>query len=105
VDVRVRFLLGLYRLFPVHADLVRRHPEETSWIFARQTGTWMWAALILLVGHFCVPFTVLLSRGTKRRLGLLGFFAAWLLVMHWVDMWWLITPRLSPGNCDSTGCM
>ncbi|HVP13339.1 MAG TPA: quinol:cytochrome C oxidoreductase, partial [Phycisphaerae bacterium] len=77
-----------------YADL----PEETSWIFARQTGTWVWAALLLLFGHFCVPFTVMLSRTTKRRLGLLGFFAAWMLVMHWVDMWWMITPRLSPGR-------
>ena len=73
-------------------------PEETSWIFARQTGTWMWVALILLFGHFCVPFTVMLSRTTKRRLGLLGFFAAWMLVMHWIDVWWMITPRLSPGE-------
>jgi hypothetical protein len=76
-----------------YADL----PEETSWIFARQTGTWVWAALILLFGHFCVPFTVMLSRATKRRLGLLGFFAAWMLAMHWIDVWWMITPRLSPG--------
>ena len=72
-------------------------PEETSWLFARQTGTWVWAALILLFGHFCVPFTVMLSRGPKRRLGLLAFFAAWMLVMHWIDIWWMIAPRLSPG--------
>jgi hypothetical protein len=73
-------------------------PEETGWIFARQTGSWAWVALVLLFGHFCVPFTVLLSRGTKRRRGLLGFFAAWMLVMHWIDVWWMITPRLSPGE-------
>jgi hypothetical protein len=77
-----------------YADL----PEETRWTFARQTGTWMWVALAILFGHFCVPFTVMLSRIPKRRLVLLAFFAAWMLVMHWIDVWWMITPRLSPGE-------
>lgn len=77
-----------------YADL----PDETTWVFARQTGSWVWVAIILLFGHFCVPFTVMLSRGTKRRKGLLGFFAVWMLIMHWVDVYWLIVPRLSPGR-------
>ena len=34
--VRVYSVLGLYRFLPIHADLVRQHPEETIWYLPRQ---------------------------------------------------------------------
>ena len=37
-----------------------------------------------------------MSRFTKRRVPLMVFWAAWLLVMHWVDLYWLIMPEFSP---------
>ena len=47
-------------------------PEETGWYERRQEGAWMWASLVLLVGHFFVPFLFLMSKHVKRRKGLLA---------------------------------
>jgi hypothetical protein len=73
-------------------------PEETTWYLARQSGSWKWVALVLLFGHLLVPFFGLLSREVKRRRLLLGFWAVWLLVAHWIDLYWLVMPSLGPGE-------
>ncbi|HYW78544.1 MAG TPA: quinol:cytochrome C oxidoreductase [Thermoguttaceae bacterium] len=67
-------------------------PEETSWYLTRQTGTWKWVSLILLFGHLLIPFVALLSRKVRRSKVLLGFWAVWLLVVHWIDVYWLVMP-------------
>lgn len=72
-------------------------PEETSWYAARQTGSWTSVSLILLFGHFVVPFLALMSRDVKRRKPLLVVGAAFMLVMQWVDVYWLVMPGKSPG--------
>ena len=48
--------------------------------------------LLLLFGHLLVPFVGLLSRHVRRNRAALAGWAAWLLVMHWVDMYWLAMP-------------
>jgi hypothetical protein len=68
-------------------------PEETQWFLRRQTGEWTQISLLLLLGHFIVPFVVLLPRFVKRSKPLLAAAAAWVLLMHWLDLYWLITPR------------
>lgn len=70
-------------------------PEETIWYLARQSGDWRWVSLLLLLGHFVLPFGGLLSRGAKRRKLVLAGWSAWLLVMHWVDLYWLVMPHYS----------
>jgi hypothetical protein len=69
-------------------------PEETVWLLRRQSHGWQWVGLALLLGHFVLPFAVLLSRGPKRRPRLLAAVAGWVLAMHWVDMFWLVAPEL-----------
>jgi hypothetical protein len=70
-------------------------PEETKWYLIRQTGGWKWIALVFLIGGHClIPFCGLLSRHAKRNKILLGFWALWLLVMHWIDLYWIIMPNL-----------
>jgi hypothetical protein len=71
-------------------------PEETAWFLPRIFGEWQIVAIILLVVHFAVPFTLLLSRHTKRRLQALALFSVWMLIMHWVDLFWIVMPALSP---------
>ena len=73
-------------------------PEETHWFVARQTHGWGWVGLALVFGHFLLPFVALLSRAPKRRPRLLAAVAAWVLVMHWVDLYWLVMPAASPGS-------
>jgi len=71
-------------------------PEETGWYLVRQSGSWLWVSLVLLFGHFLLPFLGLLPRRVKRRKPTLAFWAVWALVMHWVDLYWLIMPTHSP---------
>lgn len=79
-------------------------PEETYWFDVRGMtthgeavpGVWGWSvvALILLFGHLLIPFAGLLSRHVKRNMKALAFWAGWLLVMHYLDLYWLIWPVL-----------
>jgi len=76
-----------------YADL----PEETAWFLKRQSDGWGWVSLVLLFGHFVVPFLALISRVPKRRPVLLAVAAVWMLAMHWVDIYWLAFPELGTG--------
>lgn len=76
-------------------------PEETAWINARGAGVftdsaWKPVFLLLCFGHFLAPFPILLFRKVKRTPMLASLFAAWLIAMHCVDMFWLIRPITSP---------
>jgi hypothetical protein len=70
-------------------------PEETGWFLKRQSGDWLAVSIALLVGHFIIPFLVLISRFLKRRPALLVIPAAWMVLMHWLDLYWLAMPELS----------
>jgi hypothetical protein len=69
-------------------------PEETRWYVIRRTGDWNTLSWALVFGHFVVPFFLLLPRATKRSQFWLGFVAAWVLVFHYADLYWLIMPAL-----------
>ena len=71
--------------------------EETQWYLKRQTGDWAWVSLVLLFGHFVIPFLVLISRFVKRRRMLLAATGGFLIIMCWLDMYWLVIPEFSPG--------
>src|SRR5512145_2860711 len=47
-------------------------PEEIPWYLERMRGGWGILALLLIVGHFALPFALLLSRDLKRHGGLLA---------------------------------
>ena len=69
-------------------------PEETQWFLMRQNGAWKWVSLALLFGQLLIPFVALLSREIKRRKMLLGFWAAWVLAFHWLDLYWVVMPSM-----------
>jgi len=72
-------------------------PEETEWFLKRQTGEWTTVSLLLLFGHFVLPFLLLVSRFIKRRPLLLAITGGFVAAMCWVDMYWLVIPEFSPG--------
>ncbi len=80
-------------------------PEETGWFLKRQTGDWTWVSLLLIFGHFVIPFLALISRTAKRRVHLLLAASAWVLAMHWVDLYWLAAPELAPAGKAPFGLM
>ncbi len=69
-------------------------PEETVFYHVRWNENPAWQPLgwALIFGHFVIPFVMLMSRNIKRRMGLLATGAAILLVMHAVEMYWLVLP-------------
>ena len=66
-------------------------PEEIVWFQKRFSGGWEWS---LLIFNFILPFLLLLPRATKRIAPALATMAVWLLVMHWVDLWWIAMPSM-----------
>ena len=68
-------------------------PDETQWFLPRQIGPWMVVSFILLFGHLLIPFAGLLSRHTKRRLGILKFWALWILAAQFIDLFYVIMPN------------
>ncbi|HVT89225.1 MAG TPA: hypothetical protein VHD56_10265 [Tepidisphaeraceae bacterium] len=73
-------------------------PEETGWFVRHGASSvdingWTVILLVLLAGHLILPFAGLLSRHVKRTRGTLIFWAGWLLIFHWIDLYWLIMPQ------------
>ena len=71
-------------------------PEETVWFARRQENGWEVVSMILILGHFVIPFVGLMSRHVKRNSKQLLFWACFLLTMCWIDLYWLIMPEVSP---------
>ncbi len=69
-------------------------PEETHWFKMRLEGSWFEATLWLGATHFVFPFFGMMSRSMKRHKGRLRFWAIYLLVVCWFDMYWLVAPNL-----------
>jgi hypothetical protein len=75
-------------------------PDETEWYRRRGATTagadvngYSVVILLLLFGHFLIPFGGLLSRHVKRSRLALGFWAVWILCFHWLDLFWIIRPE------------
>ncbi len=68
-------------------------PEETVWFWTRQTEGWAGVSLSLVFLHWAIPFVGTMSRHVRRRPYLMCFWGVWILVMHYVDIFWLIMPE------------
>ncbi|MEO6221994.1 MAG: hypothetical protein ABIP90_02005 [Vicinamibacterales bacterium] len=67
-------------------------PEEIPWYLERLRGPWApWSWLVLL-GHFVLPFVLLLSRDIKRHSRVLAGVAYFVLLMRVVDFIWTVGP-------------
>jgi len=71
-------------------------PEETVFFELRQNTTWVFLSVMLLVGHFALPFLGLISRIPKLRPALLSLLGVWVLVIHWFDLFYLVIPASRP---------
>ena len=66
--------------------------EEIPWYLKRLTGGWQFLGLALALFHFMLPFVLLIWRGTKRNQVRLDGVAVLLLVMRFIDLYWVISP-------------
>jgi hypothetical protein len=69
-------------------------PEETPWYMVRQMGGWGKFSLMLLFGHFALAFLLLISRHPKRVPHMVAALAGWMILMHIVDIYWLVMPHV-----------
>ena len=80
--------------------------EEIPWYLQRIRGSWGAIAILLVVGHFALPFALLLSRDLKRHGKLLSRVAMIVIAMRLVDLIWLISPSFAahgPADEGHTG--
>lgn len=68
-------------------------PSEVEWWIPRSKGWGAWSVSLVVV-HFVIPFSILLSRSVKMRPRLLVKLSIWLIVAHYLDVYWLIMPAL-----------
>ncbi len=79
-------------------------PETVEWLLRRGATTvdkdmngWTNVSLALLVGQLLIPFAALISRHVKRKPAVLMVGAVWILVFHYVDIYWIVMPEMRQG--------
>jgi hypothetical protein len=72
--------------------------DEIPWYLRRVEGGWLSVALVLAGLGFAVPFWFLLFRPIKRNRRTLRLVAALIVVMHLVNVYWLVVPPFEPGG-------
>lgn len=73
-------------------------PEETEFYLMRSHSGWLAISLALLVFRFIVPFLALLPRDAKRNDANLVAVAILVLIMQYVDIYWLVYPNFFEGK-------
>ena len=71
-------------------------PEETTFFVPRSKEPWMWVSMALIVFKFVVPFICLLPRWVKRNFKTAAALSILILVMQYVDVYWLVYPSVNP---------
>ena len=69
--------------------------DEIPWYMRRLNGYWGYVAVSVLLGHFVLPFLLLLSRDLKRNFGRIVPLACFVIFMRLVDLFWLTAPNFS----------
>ncbi len=72
-------------------------PEETEFYIIRSLNGWMPVSFALLIFRFIVPFLALLPRGSKRTNSILVSVSILVLVMQYIDIYWLVYPNFFDG--------
>lgn len=73
-------------------------PEETFWYVIREYGDWWYVGLIILFGHFFVPFLLLLSYKNKLVHSRIKGIAIWILAIIAIDLYYNIMPFMKDGE-------
>ena len=73
-------------------------PEEVPWYIVRTDTGWRGVGIFLAVFQFVLPFLILMPRERKRSWKPLVFMSFWILAVHYVDIYWVVMPTLSPAG-------
>ncbi len=70
-------------------------PSEIVWYIKRWNGGMGWVSILLLVGHFFLPFLLLLSQSIKKNAGTIAKVAIFIVIIHAVDVYSLVEPNFA----------
>jgi len=70
-------------------------PAEITFYLRRIDGGWESIGLTLALLGFVIPFVILLSRPFKRDIRRLVWLAVWLMLIRYLDLFWIIEPNFS----------
>ena len=70
-------------------------PEETAWYLLRSQNGWGKLGMVTLFCTFALPFLGLISRWAKRNRKVMAFWAAWIVVAQWLNLYWVVMPEYS----------
>jgi hypothetical protein len=73
-------------------------PEETFWYVLREQGSWWYVGMVIIFGHFFVPFLLLLRIDWKLKIPMMVFIFVWAWLMHFFDVSFNIMPVLHPNG-------
>jgi hypothetical protein len=73
-------------------------PEEVTWYTRRLHSSWRHIGVALVLLHFALPFVLLLSRDLKRNARTISMVAILILVMRYVDLYWMTGPEFHEGQ-------
>lgn len=71
-------------------------PEETFWYIIREQGSWFAIGMIIIFGHFLVPFLGLLRIDVKSVFPYMTALAMWIWLMQYFDVAFNVHPVLHP---------
>ena len=69
-------------------------PEETFWYVKREQGPWWNVGMLIIFGHFFVPFLALLRQDVKVKPEVMGTVAVLAWFLHFCDMSYNIMPLI-----------
>ena len=70
--------------------------KEIPWYLTRASGGWAGIALVMIFVSFAIPFYLLLMRAIKRRVETLSILCGALVVVNFVDVYWMVVPAFHP---------
>jgi hypothetical protein len=73
-------------------------PQEITWYIRRLNGGWQWVGLALLLLHFALPFSLLLSQSLKKNPTTISKIAIFIIFIRIVDVFWLVEPNFQDVN-------
>ena len=85
-------LWGYLAFFQYMLIWIANRPREGEWFVHRAAGSWRAVSIALVVGHFVVPFMLLLSYRLKRMPGFLLLLGLWIIAFRYVEAYWLVIP-------------
>jgi hypothetical protein len=71
-------------------------PEEIPWYKHRLSGGWEILGFFLVIGHFALPFALLLSQDLKKNFKAIRAVALLIIVMRLTGVFWETVPEFFP---------